>query len=89
MLQFMGSQRIGHDWATEQQQKLFFILIQDHSIFLKNIVILITENGEKKSNNKCIEYIKVYNQVWSLRGRKKAIFRKCSWLVYSQVIFVS
>ena len=83
----MGSQRVGHDWASEQQQKLFFILFQDHRIFFKNIMILITENGEKNQIINVLNTLKFIIKS-DLLGVKKRQFLE-NVLVYSQVIFVS
>ena len=38
MLQSMGSQRVGHNWATEQQQILCYICIYIHYIFFHSSV---------------------------------------------------
>ena len=38
MLQSMGLQRVGHDWATEQQQQHNIVVICNYSVFSKSLV---------------------------------------------------
>ena len=39
MLQSMGSQRVGHDWVTEQQQNSFFVIFMN-TTFLHSLCLL-------------------------------------------------
>ena len=60
MLQSMGSQRVGHDWATEQQQNMiiYFTSWYDRKkICLRKILIYLLE----KSITKCFKW--VYSKV--------------------------
>ena len=60
MLQSMGSQRVGHDWATEQQQNMityFTSWCDRKKICLRKILIYLLEN----SITKCFKW--VYSKV--------------------------
>ena len=47
MLQSMGLQRVGHDWATEQQQHNI-VVICNYSVFSKSLVNVLYFHNLKK-----------------------------------------
>ena len=69
-LQSMGSQRVGHDWATEQQQKFINIHkgAQNKNLLNSHILIpteskgkkqVLEEKGSSKTRRKFLPFIAV------------------------------